>query len=233
MARIFFPGCKVKARYPEASRKLSEAVERFGFADKITGCCRVNHQSLNADDTAVTICCNCMAMIDEDGANEDMLSVWELIDQTPDFPLPDYGGMTVAIQDCGRAYDRREMQDAIRSILMKMNVNVIECDDSREKSTYCGSSFLMAAPKQEAAFAPKRYVEDAKKRSIYVETDPDEIPSILKAHAEKIPVEDVVVYCTACDAGLETSGKHPVNLIELVFGAFRERDWDIPFREVA
>ena len=69
MTRIFFPGCKVKKRYPEASAWLAEQVIGRGYADKVTGCCRTEHQKLTPDDTAVCICNNCMAMIDEDADN--------------------------------------------------------------------------------------------------------------------------------------------------------------------
>lgn len=230
MARVFFPGCKVKARYPKASAKLAQAILDYDLADEVTGCCRVNHQALRLEDTAVCICVNCMAMIDEDAGNGKLDSVWVLIDQTPGFPLPDYHGMRVAIQDCGRSYDRADVQDAVRSLCRKMNLDVVECPDAREKSTYCGASFLMAAPAQEAAFAPKRYVEDASRRGTYQSHGEDEIAGLLARHADSIPCEDVVVYCTACDAGLESSGKHPVNLLELVFGAFRDRDWNVSFR---
>lgn len=68
MARVFFPGCKVKNRYPEASAWLAEQVVERGYADEVTGCCRINHQKLTPEDTAVCICNNCMAMIDEDAA---------------------------------------------------------------------------------------------------------------------------------------------------------------------
>lgn len=229
MTNTFFPGCKIKARYPEASEKLREAVIEHGFADEVAGCCRVNHQKLDSGDTAVCACNNCMAMIDEDAKSETLDNVWVLIDNEPSFQFPDYGGKVVAVQDCGRAYDRSDVQDAVRSILRKMNLKVLECDDAREKSRYCGASFLMEAPKQDAGFAPMRYVKDAEVRGVFQPHSKDEQVELLKRHASAIPCEDVVCYCTACDAGLETGGKHPVNLIELVFGEFRARDWPIPF----
>lgn len=58
----------MKAKYPEASAWLAEKVLEFGFADEVTGCCRINHQHLGSDDTAVAICNNCMAMIGEDAS---------------------------------------------------------------------------------------------------------------------------------------------------------------------
>lgn len=223
MARVFFPGCKVKAKYPEASAWLADQVMARGYADEATGCCRVNHQKLAGDDMAVCVCVNCMAMIDEDASCAGVENVWPLVDTDPDFPLPDYDGMTVSVQDCGRAYDRADVQDAVRSLLAKMNVRVVEAPDAREKTTFCGAAGLRAIPEQDGDFAPKRYGEDARARGMFVPHDEDEIPGLLKEHADTVPADDVVCYCTACDAGIEAGGKRAVNLIELVSGKFVER----------
>ena len=223
MTRRFFPGCKVKARYPEASAWLAEKVLERGYADEITGCCRVEHQNLTPEDTAVCICNNCMAMIDEDADNGGLDNIWILIDGDPDFPLPTYEGRRMGLQDCGRAYDRAEVQDAVRSLMRKMGIEVVELPDAREKARFCGPSFLKEAPTQDASFAPWRYVEDAAERSIFVPHEADEIQRLLEEHCAAIEADEVCCYCTACDMGLEMGGKHPVNIIELVSGCFRER----------
>ncbi len=229
MARVFFPGCKVKARYPEASAWLKKQVIDCGYADEVTGCCRVKHQGLTSDDIAVCVCVNCMAMIDEDAHCAGVKSVWPLIDADPDFPLPDYRdrNMTVSVQDCGRSYDRADVQDAIRSLLRKMGIAVVEAPDARERSTYCGASGFKAAPDQDRGFAPQRYGIDAPARGMFVPRAEEEIPRLLREHAERIPADDVVCYCTACDAGLLDGGKRPVNIIELVSGCFIERPLDL------
>lgn len=222
MTRIFFPGCKVKNRYPEASAWLAEQVIGRGYADEVTGCCRTEHQKLTPDDTAVCICNNCMAMIDEDADNGAMENIWCIIDADPDFPLPDYSGRTMGVQDCGRAYDRPEVQDAVRSLLAKMGIEAVELPDAREKSTFCGQSFLKAVPKQDAGFAPKRYVEDAAARGIFVPHDPEAMQKALDDHAAAIGPDEVACYCFACDMGLETGGVNAHNMIELVSGKFRQ-----------
>ena len=216
MTRVFFPGCKVKAKYPEAHEKMLQAVRERGYADEVTGCCRVEYANLQPDDQAVCICVNCMAMLEESGEQESTVNIWQLIDADPDFPLPDHAGMTVSVQDCGRSYDRAELQDAIRSLLAKMNIQVVEAPDAREKSTYCGAAGMAAVPAFDGGQAPQRYLEDAPKRGLFVPCD--DVPACLAEHAAAIPADDVVCYCTACHAGLEAGGKHAVNLIELVFG---------------
>lgn len=223
MARKYFPGCKIKARYPEASEWLTEQVLARGYADEAVGCCRVEHQKLTSEDTAVCICNNCMAMIDEDADNGAMDNLWVMIDNDPGFPLPHYEGKTMALQDCGRAYDRPDVQDAVRSLLGKMGIEVVELPDAREKSRFCGESFLKAAPRQDAKFAPKRYVEDAEARGIFTPLEPDTMQAKLEEHAAAIHTEQVACYCVACDIGLEDGGKDAVNLIELISGKFREK----------
>lgn len=222
MSRVYFPGCKIKAKYPAASEWMTQQIMDRGYADEVTGCCRDNHQELASDDVAVCICNNCMAMIDEDAANEQIDNIWVLIDSDPDFPLPDYGGKRMGLQDCGRAYDRAEVQDAIRSLLTKMNIEVEELEDARENCVHCGISTMKPVPKQDAGFAPKRYVEDAPKRGMFVDRPEEERVAAMKAHCATIESDEVVCYCTACDAGLEIGGKQAVNLIELVSGCFEE-----------
>lgn len=223
MTRKFFPGCKVKNRYPEASRWLAEQVISRDYADEIVGCCRVEHQSLAPDDTALCICNNCMAMIDEDVDNGVLENIWMIIDQDDGFLLPDYGGRRMGVQDCGRAYDRIDVQDAVRSLLRKMNIEVVELPDARERCRFCGASFLGEAPAQDRGFAPWRYGEDAVARGIFMGMNPDDIHDALVAHCEAIEPNEVVCYCTACDAGLEEGGKDAINLLELISGKGRTR----------
>lgn len=222
MTRRFFPGCKVKARYPEASAWLAEQVLERGYADEIAGCCRVNHQKLTPDDTAVCICNNCMAMIDEDADCSGLENIWVLVDRDPDFPLPHYEGLRMGIQDCGRAYDRVDVQDAVRSLCAKMGIEVVELPDAREKSAYCGTSLMKGLPEQEAAFAPKRYVEDGARRGIYAGLSDEAIERANREHCDAIEPDQVCCYCFACDMGLEAGGKDAVNILELVSGKFRE-----------
>ena len=168
------------------------------------------------------ICNNCMAMIDEDANNGGMENIWVLIDNDPGFSLPDYSGRVMGVQDCGRAYDRADVQDAVRSLLRKMGIQVVELPDARQESRFCGQSFLKAVPEMDAGFAPKRYVEDAAVRGIFVAHEPDEMQRALEEHVAAIEPDEVACYCFACDMGLEAGGANAHNLIELVSGKFRE-----------
>lgn len=202
--------------YPEASRWLKNIVTEYKWADETTGCCRVSYKKLTEDDTAVCVCNNCMAMLDESASNHAMDNIWMLIDATPNFPLPDYKGKKMGLQDCGRAFDRTDVQDAVRSLMKKMNIQIVELPDAREKSIFCGPSFLKSAPKIDASLAPKRYGEGARERGFFKDYSPEEFERLMKEHCERIPVDEVVCYCAACDAGLEMGEKTVVHLLDLV-----------------
>ena len=221
MAKVYLSGCKWRARFPEASEWFTEQVVAHGYAEKGTdACCRDMWDKLGEEDTAVLICNNCMAMIEE-ASDCNIENIWTIIDQDPDFELPDYSGLTVGVQDCGRSYNRTDVQDAVRSILHKMNIETVELPDAREKSRFCGMSFLKAVPPVDAKLAPWRYVEDAEKRGIFAGLDEEAAMKALKEHCDAINVDLVCDYCFACDAGLEMGGQKAVNLIELVSGKFR------------
>ena len=59
-------------------------------------------------------------------------------------------------------------------------------------------------------------------RGIFVAIDPDDIHGRLVEHCASIEPDEVVCYCTACDAGLEDGGKDAKNLLELISGKFRD-----------
>ncbi len=50
------------------------------------------------------------------------ISVWEILDEDNDFPWPDYHDEAITVQDCWRTYDNRALQNAVRSILSRMNI---------------------------------------------------------------------------------------------------------------
>ena len=64
MPYYYFPSCNATAQYREASIRARTYVKaRFGI-DPI-GCCRPNHKKLTAEDTALVVCNNCAAIIEE------------------------------------------------------------------------------------------------------------------------------------------------------------------------
>lgn len=131
MANLYFPGCKVKGDFPAASEKLAAYIQSKRVVTPV-GCCRVDHDKLTPADTAVVVCNNCANIIAESGDPGQIEFVWEIIDNDPEFPFPDYHGEKMTIQDCWLAVEKRHVQDAIRSLMRKMNIDVVELAENHD-----------------------------------------------------------------------------------------------------
>lgn len=214
MEKIFLPSCKVKAKYRDASKKLQKYLETKESVSTV-GCCKVFCNKLTKEDTAVVICNNCAAIMEESSSAQKIEFVWEIIVNDPEFQFPDYHGERMTIQDCWRAYDKRSVQDAIRSILHKMNIDVIELEDNYEQTKFCGADLLEPCTDIEKKFAPKRYVENG--ADMYHPIPKEEEDIWLRNYCEQIETEKVVCYCMACLDGIQRGGKTAVHLLELIF----------------
>ena len=216
MSFIYYPGCKYTNRAPENSKKLTEYLhERFDM--KITGCCSTYYRSLSSKDTAVYVCPTCCAILQESAPQAEIMSVWELLNEDDKFPWPNYEGKEVTIQDCWRTHDNRPMQDAIRSILRRMNFQTVEIQEAYDKANFCGISLLKLQSPRYERLAPKRFIEDAGDKFIPC-TEEDQIRQ-MKAHCLQYQTDTVVCYCTGCLEGLQIGGAHGVHLMDLVINA--------------
>ena len=214
MGTVFLPSCKLKRYYAEPSAKLRSYLEQREHVQTV-GCCKQHWREANPEDDAIVVCCNCAAITQESSPMEHIRFAWEVIDQDPDFPFPDYGGERIAIQDCWRAYDRRSVQDALRSIMRKMNIEVVELPENHENTKFCGTDLLNPCTDIEKELAPKRYVEDG--GAMYQPASEEEQMHYLQQHCAQIPTERVACYCTSCLYGIARGGKQPVHIIELLF----------------
>lgn len=215
MSIVYFPSCQMKDMFPELSQKAADYVKQRLGIDPI-GCCRVNHPTLEEGDTAVVLCHNCAAIIEEN-TKAQLKYLWEIVDEDPDFVFPDYHGEKMTVQDCFVAYDRREMQDSVRSVLRKMHIVPIEIEgDNYEKATFC-SKRTFPCPEGNKKMVPHRYTEVIPHMFGNV-TDKE---AYYQEHAEKITTDKVVCSCRACLIGIREAGKDAgfqgVHLLELLF----------------
>lgn len=214
MKKIFFPSCKVSSTYKASSDKLNKYIKDKMDIDPI-GCCRVNHKQLTNKDTAIVVCNNCAAILRESSDVGDIKFVWEIINEDKDFKFPNYHGETITIRDCWIAVEKRNVQDAIRSLLSKMNINYVEMDDNFEKTRYCGAYLLSPCSEANYSLAPKRYLEYGK--DVFTSCTEDEKINKLKDYCKNIKTDKVVCYCKSCTEGIKTGGKEGIHLIQLLF----------------
>ena len=214
MGSIFLPSCKVKAEYRYQSGQLKAYLEDRRQV-RTVGCCKAFCGRLAASDSAIVICNNCAAILEESSAASRIDFVWEIIDADPDFPFPDYHGEEMTIQDCWRAYEKRNVQDAIRSLLRKMNITVLELEENYEKTRFCGADLLEPCTEVEKKFAPVRYAQQG--ADMYHPMSAEDADRWLAEYCRQIRREKVVCYCMACLDGINRGGKQAVHLLELLF----------------
>ena len=213
MAYYFFPSCKATAQFKEASKAAREYVNQKSGIKPI-GCCRPNHKKLTADDTALVVCNNCAAIIEEN-TEAAIEFLWQVIDRDPVFPFPDYHGEEMTIQDCWVAFEKRHVQDTVRSLLKKMNIRAVELEENYEKTKFCGVNLLSPCTESNAALAHKRYVEQFP--HMFTPMEPAEQIEHFRKHGEQIRTEKVVCYCKFCTDGINMGGKKGIHLLELLF----------------
>jgi len=214
MAHVFFPSCKAKAAYPAASARLQDYLtRRWGVTT--AGCCRVDRTTLTGEDSAVVVCNNCAAILEESSQAGAISFVWELIDRDPDFPFPDYGGEEITVQDCWLSVERRSVQDTVRSLLRKMHLQPVEQADNYERTRFCGVNLLSPCNPSNAKLAPRRY--EGGRSPMFRPMSPAEQESFFRRHCADITTRRVACYCKFCTEGIRTGGKAGVHLLELLF----------------
>ncbi|MBE6564506.1 MAG: hypothetical protein E7655_04465 [Ruminococcaceae bacterium] len=239
MAACFYiAGCVFTARFPELSARIQRYVqERFEIP--VVRCCfsqyklrefeekmpegplRESWRALpdSADvrpgDVVYSLCHNCANIIEEQVPGAVVKSLWELIDGDDSFPLPDLSHVEATLQDCWRAHERKEEQDAVRSILQKMGISFCEAEPSRGQTRFCGSSLLRAQPPRNPKAAPRHYVEQAK--GLFIPHTEEEQVRRMRDYCRTLKTDTVICYCHYCLEGLLQGGKDGRHLAELVF----------------
>ncbi len=234
---VYVASCIFTEIYPQLSIRIQEYIkERFDM--RITRCCLPNykvqefenrmpewmrprwkdlptHQEFVQEDTAICICPNCIAFLQEAEKPISCLSLWELILSDKEFPFPNYAHEKMTIQDCWRSRDNRFEQDAVRALLTNMNVDTLELPDNYEKTQFCGTTLYQRAPKRNQVLAPVRYGINAQGK--FLPHTEEEISGLMQEHCSGIVTDKVVAYCHACVKGLALGGKTAIHLAELLF----------------
>lgn len=214
MAYVFFPSCKAKADYPASSARLHEYMaQRYGVAP--IGCCRAHHKDLTPADTALVVCNNCAAILEESSQAGSIAFVWSLIDNDTSFSFPDYHNERMTVQDCWVAVEKRTVQDTVRSLLRKMHIDIVELAENYDRTRFCGVNLLAKCNPSNAKLAPRRYVVEG--AHMFTPCDADAQVARFQHHCQQISTERVACYCKFCTDAITMGGKKGVHLLELLF----------------
>jgi len=209
---IYFPSCNFTAASPEAARRLRAILSE---SMPVAGCCRTDKTPLTAGTTAIYFCQACRETLEARTGNRSATqNLFVYLDSLPGFPWPRYAGLAVNVQDCWRDREHPEIADAVRSVLRKMGVKIVEMEENREKSVYCGNlHFEPRKPENRELLA--RYPG----KPLY-ELPEDVQASLMREQLEKYTCPIVATTCNRCTRGIEAAGGHAVHLAELVTGTW-------------
>ncbi|MBQ7479746.1 MAG: hypothetical protein IJT01_12770 [Selenomonadaceae bacterium] len=235
--RFFVAGCVFTEEEPELSRKVQRYV-REKFSLPVIRCCvnkykvaefeqrmpewyreewkDVKHfENFPTGSVMVSICHNCSAIFEEQHPDIKRQSIWELILEDDDFPYPDYHGEKMAVQDCWRSKENRAEQDAVRELMRRMNIEIVELAENHGETKFCGYSLYQPQPPRNPKLAPKRFSEGAK--GLFKEHTEEEKKLLMEEYCRRIPTEKAVAYCHYCIRGLKLGDKQGLHLARLLF----------------
>ncbi len=170
---------------------LSLLREHFGDVKMHRICCH-HDPCLPAGSVIINNCAGCDRRFRKPYEGISTITYWEVLDSLEGMPLPDYGGQEVSVHDSCSFKCRPQVHEAVRSLLRKMNMRIVESEYSREKSVCCGDSLYGRVPVER--------VEDFQ-----------------RSRAAQMPCEDVVVTCISCVRAMTVGGKRPRYLPDLIF----------------
>lgn len=130
---IYYPSCNFAISSPQTAKKVREYLkEKMDIAK----CCKIDQRKFNEEDIGIYVCQACRGQIEN---QVNTMSLWQYLDQLDDFKFPDYHGQKMYLQDCWRDRNHPEIHQAVRSLLKKMNIEVLEIEKNKENSIYCGT----------------------------------------------------------------------------------------------
>ena len=213
MSNIYFPSCNFSAASPLAAEKIREYL---GQKMPVAGCCRVDALDYPSGSTAIYFCQACRETLEARAEGKfTLVNLFQYLDGDPDFPFPDYAGLTVTVQDCWRDREHPEIFTAVRNVLQKMRITVVEMEENREQSRFCGNLHFEPHSRELTA-----QLQTYGEKPLY--QLPEEIQRLLmREQVEKLACELAVTYCNRCKAGILLGGGKAVHLLELAMGTYQ------------
>ncbi len=187
MGQVFAPGCALMIHKPE----LAERLQAWLGLDEHLTCCH-HDPKLPAGTEVINVCPGCDRRYREDYPGVTTVSLWEVLAASDAFPFPDYGGAEMALLDACPTRTQARVHEAVRTLLARMNIRVVEPRNTRERGTCCGDS-------------------------AYGQVPVEKVKELMARRAGEMPREDVVVYCVSCVKSMHLGGRKPRHLVDLLF----------------
>lgn len=187
----FNPGCAMNLYKPEAAPLILELLRsHLGDVKLHTTCCH-HDPCLASGSTIINNCAGCDRRFRSLFEGITTISLWEVLDSIQNLKLPTYDGLTVSIHDSCSYRHKPQVHRAVRSLLRKMHIEIIETEFSGTESVCCGDNF-------------------------YGLVANEQVDKRIRQRANQFPCEQVVVYCIGCVRAMFAGGKTPLYLPDLL-----------------
>jgi hypothetical protein len=199
MSKVYFnPGCALSIYKPKYENAILEFLNKnYGECELHKVCCHFEPR-LKPGSFIINVCAGCDRRFRSLYEGISTVSIWEVIDELGDkFTYPDYNGQKVSVHDACPIRGKPQVHSAVRNLLKKMNIEIIETEFSGTRSICCGDDSY-----------PSLSIEDVHRK--------------MKERAESMPCEDVCVYCVSCIKSMYIGGKTPRYLVDLLMNETTE-----------
>ncbi len=198
MSKTYFnPGCALSIYKPEMENTILKFLnQNYGDVTLHKICCRHEPQ-LDAGSLIINLCAGCDRRFRNLYDGITTISLWEVLDGLNTFHYPDYKGLKMSVHDACPVREKPQVHEAVRNLLNKMNIEVVETKFCGTRSICCGDDFYPTLP-----------VELVQQK--------------MKERADSMPCNDVCVYCVSCIKSMYIGGKSPRHLMDLLMNESTE-----------
>ena len=193
MEQVFAPGCALMIYKSDLARRTLDFLNgSLGEIREHLTCCR-HEPRLLPPTRVINVCAGCDRRYRELYPGISTISLWEILAECKTFPFPDYQGVEMAVLDACPTRTETRVHDAIRTLLERMNIKVVEPRLTRTRGTCCGDSSYGVLPVAK-------------------------VKAMMRKRATEMPRQDVVVYCVSCVKAIHIGGKRPRYMVDLLYG---------------
>ncbi|MDD3538069.1 MAG: (Fe-S)-binding protein [Bacillota bacterium] len=187
----FNPGCALSVTKPEAEHQILALLQAWFGPVKMHNICCHHDPRLPEGSTIINNCAGCDRRFRSLYKGIRTISLWEVLDSIDGLPLPDHSGLRVSVHDSCSYRPKPQVHAAVRSLLRKMKIDIVESEFRGTRSICCGDNFYPHIPI-------------------------DKVTEMQKKRASQMPCQDVVVYCVSCIKSMAIGGKTPHHMVDLL-----------------
>ena len=208
---VFAPGCALMLYKPELAEKLNLILnENLGEMDMLLTCCQ-HKPDLPENSKVINVCPGCDKRYGKEFKSVSTISLWEIMNENSFIKYPDYNEKSMTIIDACPTREEDRVQNAIRDLLIKMNIRLVEPKNTRKESTCCGDVYYGSMP-------------TGKVKELMIEK------------ALEMPVDDIVVHCVSCIVAVSNGHRKPQYMADLLMNeetAIKSLDLDEWHKELS